>query len=180
MSQFWQEVIGRQFVTAIESLQQAIHACPDELWDDRADGTPVWHFAYHTLFFCDLYLTENLDSFRPPSIHENNHHFLPGDYKEFGGIVTTPDRCYSRKQLLEYCDHCIRKCRTVFEELTEDRAKQRCGFWWYELNVGEFLVNTMRHTQHHAAQVILILRRRADIGIEWLGTEHNQPPPPTW
>jgi hypothetical protein len=34
--------------------------------------------------------------------------------------------------------------------------------------------------QHHAGQLTLLLRRRADIGIEWMGSEDNKPPEPTW
>jgi hypothetical protein len=34
--------------------------------------------------------------------------------------------------------------------------------------------------QHHAGQLALLLRRRADIGIEWMGSEDNKPPEPTW
>ena len=180
MAVFWNEVLGRQYVTAIEMLRNAIDACPEEIWDDRTEGTPFWHIAYHALFYCDLYCSDDLESFQPPEYHVDHYHFLPGDYKEYGGVVTTPAGCYAKEQLLAYADHCTEKGRAVFAALTEERARQRCGFWWYRLNVGEFLINSLRHTQHHAAQLALILRRRADIGVDWLGTEHNDPPPPTW
>ena len=180
MSDYWNEVIRRQFVASIEMLRNAIQSCPDNLWDDRKEGTPAWHIAYHTLFFCDLYLSENEKSFQAPKFHVDKYHFLPGDYKEFGGVVTTPDQSISKQLLLGYADHCIKKCNEVFQSLTEEVARRRCGFWWYELNVGEFLLNNLRHVQHHTAQVMLILRRHADIGIEWMGTEHNEPAPPTW
>jgi hypothetical protein len=170
MSHYWQEVIGRQMVTSIQMLRDALEACPEELWDDRSEGTPFWHIAYHTLFFCDFYLSDKEEAFQARDFHVENYHFLPGDYKEFAGIVTTPDRCYSKEQLLEYADHCKEKCKAVFDNLTEKRAKERCGFWWYDLDVGEFLLNNFRHTQHHTAQLVIILRRRADIGVEWLGT----------
>ena len=95
-------------------------------------------------------------------------------------IVTTPEEAFHRNQLLDYADHCLRKCDETFKRLSDERALERCGFWWYELNVGEFLLNNVRHAQHHAGQLALILRRRAGIGIDWLGTKDNQPPPPTW
>jgi Zinc carboxypeptidase len=57
---------------------------------------------------------------------------------------------------------------------------ERCGFPWYKLNVGEFLLNNLRHTQHHTGQLIVLLRRHAGIGIDWLGTRDDQPPLPTW
>lgn len=180
MSAFWTELLERQFIASIQMLRKAIESCPEELWDDRSDGTPFWHIAYHALFYCDFYLSENEKAFEPPAMHQEQRHFLPGDYKQFGGVVVTPEGCYERRQLIDYADQCIEKCRTVFSALTEEGARQRCGFWWYELNVGEFLINSLRHTQHHAAQLALILRRKADVGADWMGTESNQPPPPTW
>ena len=111
--------------------------------------------------------------------HENNAHLLPGDYREYAGIVTTPEKAFTKDQLLNYADHCLRKCGVTFEKLTDERALERCGFWWYKLNVGEFLLNNLRHTQHHAGQLALLLRRRAGIGIDWFGTKDNQPSAPT-
>jgi len=180
MDNYWQTVIGRQFAAAIQMMRLAIEACPDDLWDDRTDGSPFWHLAYHTLFFTDMYLSENEKTFQAVDFHKNKAHFLPGDYKEIGGVVATPEQAYTRDQLLEYADRCLRKCDETFMRLTDQRALERCGFWWYELNVGEFLLNNLRHVQHHTGQLTLLLRRRADIGIDWLGTKDNQPPPPTW
>ena len=180
MENYWQTVIGRQFAAAIQMMRSAIEACPDDLWDDRADGTPFWHLAYHVLFYTDLYLTDDLESFSARDFHEGNAHFLPGDYREFGGVVTTPANAFTKTNLVEYADHCLGKCDDTFARLTDERALERCGFWWYELNVAEFLLNNLRHAQHHTAQLMLILRRRADIGIDWLGTRDNEPAPPTW
>ena len=180
MDNYWQKVIGRQFTAAIQMIRLAIQSCPDNLWDDRSEGSPFWHLAYHALFYADFYLSENNKVFKPREFHTGDAHFLPGDYKEYGGIVVTPDNAYTQEQLLDYADHCIYKCRETIEKLTDEKALERCGFWWYELNVGEFLLNNLRHTQHHAGQLNLLLRLRADIGIEWFGTENNQPSPPTW
>ena len=45
MHDYWQTVIGRQFAAAIQMLRSAVEACPDDLWDERAYGTPFWHLA---------------------------------------------------------------------------------------------------------------------------------------
>jgi hypothetical protein len=173
-------MVGRQMAASIQMARLAIEACPEELWDDRAEGSPFWHLAYHALFFTDLYLSKDDKSFRPAAFHEDKAHFLPGDYQDFAGIVGTPEKAFSRDQLLAYADHCLEKCDHTFAALTDQRALERCGFRWYELNLGEFLLNNLRHTQHHAGQLVLLLRRRADIGIDWLGTRDNKPPRPTW
>ena len=180
MQNYWQTVIGRQLAAAIQTVRLAVAACPDILWDDRTDGTPFWHLAYHALFFADFYLSDSEETFRAMDYHDGKAHFLPGDYPGYGGVVTTSEKAFTKEQLLEYADHCLRKCDVVFAELTDERALERCGFWWYQLNVGEFLLNNLRHTQHHAGQLALILRRRAGIGINWLGSKDNRPPPPTW
>lgn len=180
MDNHWQIVISRQFAAAIQMIQMAIKACPDDIWDDRRNGSPFWHLAYHALFYTDFYLSENDKIFKPMDFHEDKANYLPGDYKEFGGIVSTPEKVLTRDQLLNYTDHCLVKCQETFEKLTTKGALERCGFWWYELNVGEFLLNNLRHAQHHAGQLTLILRRHANIGIDWLGTKNNQPPPHTW
>ncbi len=180
MHGYWQVVMSRQFIAAIQMARAAVAACPNELWDDRADGTPFWHLAYHAFFFADFYLSDNVESFQARDFHRDKAEFLPGDYGQYGGVVGTPEEAFAKEQLLEYADHCVQKCEETFQELTEERCLKRCGFWWYELNVGEFLLNNLRHTQHHAGQLALILRRRAGIGVEWIGTKDNQPPPPTW
>jgi hypothetical protein len=180
MQGYWQTVTHRQFAAAIQMIRLAIEACPDQLWDDRADGSPFWHLAYHALFYTDFYLSENEKTFRARDFHENKAQFLPGDYGEHAGIVNTPERAFRKDQLLDYADHCLRKCDDTFEKLTNERVLERCGFWWYQLSVGEFLLNTLRHAQHHAGQLALLLRRHAGVGSDWLGTKNNQPPPPTW
>ena len=168
---FW--ALGRQMVASIQMLRSAIEKCPDELWDERSEGTPFWHLAYHALYYCDFHLSQDEKTFRASHFHSDHCHLLPGEYDGLGERVSTPDWYYAKSQLLEYADHCIDKGRALFKDLTEERTREICGFWWYGLNVGEFLINNLRHTQHHAAQLVLILRRRADIGVEWLGTENT-------
>lgn len=180
MTEYWQTVIGRQFAATIQMARAAIEVCPDSLWDDRSEGSPFWHIAYHALFYTDLYLSPDLPSFQPPEFHTDRAHFLPGDYRDYGGVVGTPDTAFTRAQLLAYADHCLRKSDEAVRTLTDQRVLERCGFPWYSLNVGEFFLNNLRHAQHHAGQLLLLLRRRADIGIDWMGTRDNEPPPPTW
>lgn len=180
MHDHWKAFMARQHAAAIQTMRAAVEACPDELWNDRTEGTPFWHLAYHGLFFTDFYLSPDEESFTPQEFHRDKLNFLPGDYGEYFGIVTTPDEGPTREELLAYADHCLRKCDETFAQVTAERVLERCGFPWYELNVGEFLLNNLRHTQHHAGQLTLLVRRHADIGVEWLGTRDNQPAPPTW
>lgn len=175
MHDFWLSVVGRQFAAAIQMVQSAVEACPDSLWDDRSHGTPFWHLVYHTLFYADFYLSSDAESFRARDLHAGKANFLPGDYGQYGGVVSTPEKPFTKAQLLDYAGHCLRKSDEAIKGLTAERALQRCGFPWYNLNNGEFLVNNLRHTQHHAGQLALLLRRHAGIGVDWFGTRDNQP-----
>jgi hypothetical protein len=176
----WGETLARQYAAALQMVRLSIEACPEELWDDRSRGTPFWHLAYHALFFADLYLSKDETSFEARPLHRDKSQYLPGDYGDFAGVVGTPDEVFTREELLEYADHCLDKSDAAFAALTDVRALERCGFRWYELNLGEFLLNSLRHTQSHAGQLTLLLRRGADVGIDWLGSRDNQPPEPTW
>ncbi len=180
MQSIWQSMICRQFAAAVQTIRSAIEVCPDSLWDDCADGSPFWHLAYHALFYADFYLSEDERAFHAMDFHQDKAQFLPGNYGEYAGIVGTPEKALRKDQLLRYADHCLGKCDETFGKLTDENALRRCGFPWYELNVGEFLLNNLRHVQHHAGQLALLLRRRAGVGIDWLGTRDNRPPSPTW
>ena len=71
---FWKTVIRRRFGAAIDMLDNAMSACPDDLWCDRyqppewndRDVVGFWYVAYHTLFFLDYYLSDSLERFAPP------------------------------------------------------------------------------------------------------------------
>ena len=92
MHDYWQTVIGRQFAAAIQMLRSAVEACPDDLWDDYAHGTPFWHLAYHSLFYADFYLSDDAETFQARDFHVDKANFLPGDYQHYGGVVTTPGK----------------------------------------------------------------------------------------
>ena len=64
MHDYWQTIIGRQFAAAIQMLRSAVQACPDDIWDDHAHGTPFWHLAYHALFYADFYLSDDAETFQ--------------------------------------------------------------------------------------------------------------------
>ena len=54
MIEIWKKIIWQQFGASIDSLENAIRACPDEVWGNRALVPEYWYTAYHTLFFLDF------------------------------------------------------------------------------------------------------------------------------
>ncbi|MCX6048225.1 MAG: DinB family protein [Chloroflexi bacterium] len=156
MDNMWQMIIGRQLDAAIETLEDALRACPADLWGaclwndpaQRAEFSEFWYVAYHTLFWLDLYLSGAVEGFTPPA---------PFTLDELDPAGLLPERRYTKAELQAYLDHNRQKCRTIMNTLTDDRARQRCAFSWGELCYAELLLDNMRHVQEHAAQLNLFL-----------------------
>jgi uncharacterized damage-inducible protein DinB len=139
-----------QFGATIDMLENAIRACPDGLWSDAERQPQFWHVAFHTLFYLDLYLSESSRGFAPPA---------PFTLTELDPSGTLPERVYSKTEVLAYLEHGRRKARARINGLRAENATQRCEFDWINLGVFESLLYNMRHVQHHAAQLNLLLRQ---------------------
>ena len=60
-------IVWQQFGAAIDMLENAIIACPEEVWGNRIEFSEFWYISFHTLFFLDLYLSESDKGFTPPA-----------------------------------------------------------------------------------------------------------------
>jgi len=152
-------MIWHQFGAAIDMLENAVDACPDRLWGDRARKPEFWQLVYHTLFYLDLYLSETDAGFEPPS---------PFDANERNADGPPPKRAYSKTELLSYLAHGRAKCRATIMAMSAERAEGRCGFYWLKLTDAELLLYNMRHVQHHTAQLNLLLRQVTDSAPGWV------------
>ena len=159
MESIWRDAVRRQLGAAIDMLENAIVACPDALWDDRTRNPEFWYVAYHTLFFLDLYLSPSVDGFAPPP---------PFTLEELDPAGILPERPYTKAELLAYLAHGREKCRAVTGALTEEAAREPRRFGSLDTNLAEMLLDNLRHVQHHAAQLNLILRQETDSAPRWV------------
>ena len=155
----WKEALWRQFGAAIEMLENAVVTCPEALWGDRSRRPEFWHVAYHTLFWLDLYLWGSPEGFAPPA---------PFTLNELDPEAKSSEPLYTKEQLLPYLEHCRAECRAKLEELTEEEAARRCGFTWHEMSAGELFLYNLRHVQHHAGQLNVLLRQEVDAAPRWV------------
>jgi hypothetical protein len=185
MDIFWKTLLWRQFGASIETLEKTIISCPDEVWGDLVkkpefwsktyhleiqNGEPhlkqsrhqeFWYIAYHTLFFLDLYLSESGEGFIPPA---------PFGLSELDPEGALPERVYTKDESIAYLKHCYEKCRVRIESMTEEKAHHILNHVWKGLSGAEALLYTLRHVQHHAAQLCLVLRQEADLSQRWVGS----------
>ncbi len=155
-----------QYHAALETLRQAIEACPDAMWNDPADGSsPFWRVAYHTLFYTHFYLHQKEADFTPWARHRDEAQYLSSVPWE-NDRPPKPCDPFSRSDLLEYLRVCDDLIDTGVDLL--DLSAPQCGFYWYEMPTLEHQIVNLRHIQHHAAILSARLRRSAGIAIDWV------------
>jgi hypothetical protein len=153
-------ILRRQVGAAIETIERAIVACPDSLWDDGSKPPELfWYGAYHPLFYLDCYLSETEVGFAPPP---------PFGLTEFDPSGALPERTYTKAELLAYAEHDRKKARERLSALTEADLTRRCGFAMREMSVVELHLYDLRHVQHHAAQLNLLLRQKTGSAPTWV------------
>jgi hypothetical protein len=151
----WKTIIWQQFGAAIDTLDDALRACPDDLWrarlwdnpSERPEYSQFWYRVYHALFWLDLYLTGAEEDFAPPAP------FTLIEMEE----DDLPDRPYTQDELQAYLYYGRRKCQATIEALTDEMALRHCRFAWGEVSFVELQLYNMRHVQEIAAQLSLML-----------------------
>ena len=151
--------IWQQFGAAIDMIENAIAACPEEVWGNKIGYSEFWYITFHTLFYLDLYLSESDKSFKPPE---------PFTLDELDERGLLPDRVYTKQEILQYLSHGRDKCRLTITHMTEEQANKRSGFSWLDLSTAEVLLYNMRHVQHHAAQLNLLLSQKLGSAPKWV------------
>jgi uncharacterized damage-inducible protein DinB len=160
MDTSWKTALWQQLGAAIDMLENAIAACPEELWSDRSRQPEFWYLAFHTLFFLDLYLSDSVEGFAPPP---------PFTLDELDPAGVLPERPYTQEELRAYLEHGREKLRKVVAGLTDEQAREPRLFGSsFEGSFFELLLYSLRHVQHHTAQLNLILRQETDSASRWV------------
>lgn len=153
-------ILWQQFGGAIDMLANAITACPEPLWGDRSRRPEYWAMAFHALFWLDLYLSPSAEGFHPPE---------PFGLEELDPAGVLPPRVYTQAELLAYLAHGREKCRAAVAAMTPEESNLPFGgFEGFDLRRGELMLYNLRHVQHHAAQLDLLLRQAVDDAPRWV------------
>ena len=147
-----------QFGAAIDTLSAAIEQCPDDLWEHGPVTRAPWYHAFHTLFWTDHYTAATPVGFAPPA---------PFGMEEFDEAGAYPPRAYTKDELRTYLQFCRAKVKARIEnsDLLESAEPWRN---WPGATLLEMCMYSMRHVQHHAAQMNLIMRQERDFAPRWV------------
>jgi hypothetical protein len=154
-------LLWQQFGAAIDMLENAVVVCPDDVWEAGKTPHAFWYISYHTLFWLDFYLHDSPEPFAPPP---------PYTLGELDPAGVYPERIYSQAELLDYLEHCRTTCRLKLAALTDEQALQKCEWNPYkrDFTVFELHLYNLRHVQHHAGQLNLLLRQHIDAAPRWV------------
>jgi uncharacterized damage-inducible protein DinB len=152
------ELIGQQFGAALDMLENAINACPDDQW---GHASRFWYIAYHTAFWTDYYLSDTPleKDYRPPE---------PFTLSEFED-GQLPEREYGKAEVLAFLHHARQRLQSQLRNnVQEELLEKRFASEYRNFSLFELLLYNMRHVQHHAAQLNLLLRQGGTNPPDWV------------
>lgn len=159
MEKIWKTLIWQQCDAAIKTLELTIRKCPVELWDKSQMERPFWYIAFHTVFFLDYYSTGNETGYLPPA---------PFTLSELDPSGRMPERVYSADEILAFLQLARDRCEAAIRHLGDEDLRRPCGFTHPGVTATELFFYNMRHIQHHAAQLNLMLRQESVEPVKWI------------
>lgn len=159
------EVLWNQFGASIDMLINAIYSCPDDYFESNRR---FYYIAFHSAIFLDYYSTLPPRDFLPLLSFTQKE---PEERPKEAIDDLIPDKIYDKQELVEYLKRTREKCKQIVYALTDDRLLDRFkeGDEPHDMDypILEILLYNLRHTQHHTAQLNMLLRQDFDRHVEW-------------
>ncbi|NML40878.1 DinB family protein [Chitinophaga sp. G-6-1-13] len=140
----------------------AVSAYPESLWNTEKK---FFYMSYHVAIFLDYYLAIPAGPLSSPLP------FTLSDEIPVDGIDDiVPNRIYSKEEIEAYLQISRKKCHDLIYNMTEAEFAQQ----WVEVDgnkvmpVFELFLYNMRHVQHHAAQLNMLLRKDTGDAPRWV------------
>ncbi len=165
MVEHFKKIVIGQFEAALCMLNECLKACRAEHYEGKIAENSFRQVAYHTLFFCDLYLSTSEEAFEL-----NDFHAEGGDERE--PVVSAG---LGRDETLAYVAICREKILRTIAAETAQTLEGPSGFSYRKFSRAELHLYNIRHIQHHTGQLSAYLRRvdpalRDMAALPWFGT----------
>jgi hypothetical protein len=160
VAETFKDTLWKQLGASLDMLENAMIACPDDLWTRPSERMGFWYMVYHSLFFLHYDLSPAGREFEPAAfdIYKYEYPSKPAPF----------EHPYSKKDLASYFQHCRRMCAGTISTFETDDLRQIRGCQRLDADTLEVLLYQMRHIQHHAAQLNLLLRQTTDSAPGWI------------
>ena len=159
------DALWSQFGASIDMLINAISGCPDDYLQTHKR---FFYIAFHSVIFLDYYLTFPPSGFAP-SLAFSQRPGAERPIESIGDLI--PDRFYTQQELIGYLQQSRIKCKNIINNLNVNTINDRFieGSEPDDMNysVLEILLYNLRHTQHHTAQLNLLIRQDLNKHTDW-------------
>lgn len=159
------DILWNQFGASIDMLINVIANCDDNYFHTHKR---FYYIAYHSTIFLDYYLTIPPGDFSPLLSFTQKE---PAHRPQEAIDDLVPDKIYAKEALVNYLTHSRQKCKQLIYSLTDERLNDRFkeGDEPNDMDypILEILLYNLRHTQHHTAQLNMLIRQDMDKHMEW-------------
>jgi hypothetical protein len=149
--------MASNFKEALGLMEAALTDCPDDLWEadlwpheaptgptphGGLHGSAPWFLAYHALLTLDYDLTAEFDPWEPPQPFDEN-------------TYASPNRTFTKAELLGYIVYCRGRVRATLDALTEDVATRPlpAAHRYHGMLYGVMIGRMPLHVVEHASQI---------------------------
>jgi hypothetical protein len=155
-----------QLIASLYMLKDCIDRCPNNEWNGKHNDYPFSQVVFHALFDCDINLSKDENDLKGQLFHlENRKEF--GNYEELENRIR--ENLYKKEFISKYYEHCLCKIRITMINTRNDELIEPNSDFYKSMTKMERLINCIRHTQHHAAQLGLRLQILTDKEMDWVG-----------
>lgn len=169
------DILISQYKASLGMLRQALEKIPDEQWNNEDYSNPNWQIAYHILWGTNFYLEANPEGYIPFENAIEGAESLGGsqDWENPEKDVII-EGFHTKKELISFIRDIESNLR---ERIGRLPLQENSGFEWYPFSRLELHINSIRHIQHHTAQIIERLKATGITGFAWWA---DQNPPQEW
>ncbi len=167
------ELIVSQYKAALQMLRRVIEQTPEAEWNTAAYKNPNWQLAYHIVWGVKFYLAPNAESYAPwPNALEGAESL--GGSEDWENSEVPVEGFHTREELLGFIEELENQLPKAVAALPFEGES---GFEWYPYSRLELHINSIRHIQHHTAQLIERLKIQGISGFPWAADGN---PPQQW
>ena len=157
--------IASQMLAGIHTLKDCIDRCPNNEWNEKHNDYPFSQVVFHTLFDCDLSLSDNVNELKDQEFHKQKIDVFSG-YEELEDKER--NHVYEREFINRYFEHCKNKIEMVIGSKSNEELLLLNSDFYRSMTKSERYINAIRHIQHHAAQLGLRIQFLNGQEMNWI------------
>jgi len=169
------DILISQYKASLGMLRHTLEKTPSEMWNNDDYNNPIWQIAYHILWSVKFYLGDNTESYVAWADAIDGVESLGGsqDWENPDAGVAI-EGFHTKEELIVFINDLETNLTNSVLSLP---LEENSGFEWYPYTRLELHINSIRHIQHHTAQLIERLKAKGVDGFPWWA---DQNPPQEW